>query len=232
MILGDVCTRNCAFCAVSTGRPLPPDAQEPARLAQAVFEMKLKHAVITSVTRDDLADGGAGHWAACVKAVKMKNPACAVEVLVPDFQGDIAAIKTVLAAQPEIFGHNLETVERLQLPIRKSARYARSLKVLEDAKSLGAVTKTGLMLGLGEQEQEIAQTLRDARAAGVDIVTLGQYLRPSGAHAPVERWVHPDEFDRWAEFARQLGFGAVESGPLVRTSYRAEQQSARLRKAD
>ncbi len=229
MILGDVCTRNCAFCAVQTGRPLPPDPDEPARVAETVAALGLRHAVITSVTRDDLDDGGAGLWAVTIAAVREKCPQCAVEVLVPDFQGDTAALDAVLAARPDVFGHNLETVERLQLSIRKSARYNRSLKVLRYAKGKGAIVKTGLMLGIGEEKDEIAQTLRDARAAGVDIVTLGQYLRPGSANAPVERWVEPSEFDAWRDFALKEGFSAVESGPLVRTSYHAEEQHARLR---
>ena len=230
MILGDVCTRNCAFCAVNTGRPAQPDLAEPERVAQTVAELKLRYAVITSVTRDDLPDGGAEIWAATISAVRQKCPNCAVEVLVPDFQGDTDALDTVLAARPDVFGHNLETVRRLQLPIRKSARYDRSLSVLRYAAQKGAVVKTGLMLGIGEREDEIAQTLRDALAAGAKLLTLGQYLRPGKANAPVDRWVTPAEFDVWRDFALKEGFAAVESGPLVRTSYHADRQHAALRK--
>lgn len=231
MILGDVCTRACAFCAVKTGRPNPPDPDEPARVAAAVAQLKLRHVVITCVTRDDLPDGGAQIWAQTIRAVRESAPGCAVEVLTSDFQGKAEPLRTVCAAGPDIFAHNLETVERLQKQIRRHANYARSLEVLRRAAALGMAVKTGLMLGLGEREEEIAQALRDARDAGVRAVTLGQYLRPSADNAPVDRWVTPQEFDHWREFALTSGFEAVESGPLVRSSYRADDAAARLSSA-
>jgi len=228
MILGELCTRACAFCAVKTGRPLPPDAGEPARVAAAVAQLKLRHVVITCVTRDDLPDGGAEIWAQTIGAVRAAAPGCAVEVLTSDFQGKDESLRTVCAAKPDIFAHNLETVERLQKEIRRHANYARSLEVLRRAGDLGMAVKTGLMLGLGEREAEIEQALREARGVGVRAMTLGQYLRPSPDHAPVARWVTPQEFDRWGKFALALGFEAVESGPLVRSSYRADVAAARL----
>jgi len=227
MILGNICTRSCSFCAVQTGRPTELDFGEPARVADAVAKMGLRHAVITSVARDDLADGGASVWAATIRAVRHRNPQTAIEVLIPDFRGQTAPLDTVLDAKPDILNHNLETVERLQRPIRKTARYDRTLDLLRHAKSRGFVTKSGIMLGLGEREEEIAQALRDLRAAGVDIVTIGQYLQPSPQHAPIARWAPPEEFKRWHEFGvHELGFGVVESGPLVRSSYHADEQSA------
>ncbi len=228
MILGNICTRSCTFCAVQTGRPTELDFGEPARVADAVAKMGLRHAVITSVARDDLADGGASVWAATIRAVRHRNPQTAIEVLIPDFRGQIEPLDTVLEAKPDILNHNLETVERLQRPIRKTARYDRTLDLLRHAKSRGFVTKSGIMLGLGEEQEEIAQALRDLRAAGVDIVTIGQYLQPSADHAPIARWAPPEEFKHWHEFGvKELGFGVVESGPLVRSSYHADEQSAK-----
>ena len=225
MILGNICTRSCGFCAIQTGRPTELDLGEPARVADAVAKMGLKHAVITSVARDDLKDGGASVWAATVRAVRHRNPATAIEVLIPDFKGNTDHIDVVLSARPDILNHNVETVERLQRPVRKSARYERSLHVLRHAKKWGFVTKSGLMLGLGEKREEIATCLRDMRRAHIDIVTIGQYLRPTPQHLPLHRWVTPEEFQHWKQFGLKIGFGMVESAPLVRSSYHAEEQS-------
>ncbi len=228
MILGNICTRSCTFCAVQTGRPTELDFGEPARVADAVAKMGLRHAVITSVARDDLTDGGASVWAATIRAVRHRNPGTAIEVLIPDFRGQTEPLDTVLDARPDILNHNLETVERLQRPIRKTARYDRTLDLLRHAKGRGFVTKSGIMLGLGEEKDEIAQALRDLRVAGVDILTIGQYLQPSPQHAPIARWAPPEEFAHWRDFGvKELGFGVVESGPLVRSSYHADEQSAR-----
>ncbi|MFU8847147.1 MAG: lipoyl synthase [Opitutales bacterium] len=227
MILGNICTRSCRFCAVQTGRPTELDLGEPARVAESIAKMDLKHAVITSVARDDLKDGGAAVWAATIRAVHNRVPECAVEVLTADFRGQQEYLDVVLDACPDIFNHNLETVKRLQRPIRKTARYDRSLWVLEHAKSRGFITKSGIMLGIGEKEDEIKEVLTDMAAVGVDVLTIGQYLQPSKQHQPIDRWVHPDEFQRWKEFALEVGFGVCESGPLIRSSYHAEEQSAK-----
>jgi lipoic acid synthetase len=225
MILGNICTRSCNFCAIQTGRPTELDLGEPARVADAVAKMGLRHCVITSVARDDLKDGGASVWAATIRATKYKNPQCAVEVLVPDFKGNLDQVDTVLAAKPDIFNHNVETVERLQKPVRVQARYDRSRAVLRHAKSRGFTTKTGIMLGLGETQEEIAQCLRDIASDKTDILTLGQYLQPTPQHWQIDRWVPPEEFARWKQFALAAGLGTVESGPLVRSSYHADEQS-------
>ena len=227
MILGNICTRSCNFCAIQTGRPTELDFGEPARVADAVAGMNLRHVVITSVARDELADGGAGVWAATIRAVRHRNPATAIEVLVPDFKGHLADVDTVLEARPDIFNHNVETVERLQKPVRVQARYDRSRAVLRHAKERGFTTKTGIMLGLGERPEEIEQTLRDVVADGVQILTVGQYLQPTPQHLPVERWVTPEEFQHWKQFGLSIGLGVVESGPLVRSSYHADEQSQR-----
>ena len=227
MILGNICTRSCNFCAIQNGRPTEHDLGEPARVADGVQKMGLRHCVITSVARDDLKDGGASVWAATIRAVRYKNPQCAIEVLVPDFVGRTEQVDIVLDAKPDIFNHNLETVERLQRPVRVQARYDRSRSVLRHAKSCGFTTKTGIMLGLGEKPEEIEQTLRDIAADKTDILTLGQYLQPSPQHWPVDRWVTPEEFKQWKEVALGLGIGVVESGPLVRSSYHADEQSAK-----
>jgi lipoic acid synthetase len=227
MILGNICTRSCRFCAILTGRPTELDLGEPARVAQSVAQMNLKHCVITSVARDDLKDGGASVWAATIRAIHYRLPECAVEVLTADFRGQVEHLDTVLDAEPDIFNHNLETVERLQRPIRKTARYERSLWVLEHAKSRGFITKSGFMLGIGEKEHEVEQLLRDMRAAKIDVLTIGQYLQPSPDHQPIDRWVTPDEFAHWKKYALDLGFGVCESGPLVRSSYHADEQSAK-----
>jgi lipoic acid synthetase len=224
MILGGLCTRSCKFCDVPTGRPLPPDAGEPERVATMLAELGLAHTVITCVTRDDLADGGAAHWAATIRAVKERCPAMVLEALVSDFKGDTHAVDTVLDAGPDVFAHNLETVPRLSRQVRVQASVERSLHVLDHASQRGALTKSGLMLGLGETLDEIRATLRDLRAAGVAILTLGQYLRPSRQHLPVERHVTPDEFRQLKDEALAMGFAHVESGPLVRSSYHASNQ--------
>ncbi len=225
MILGNICTRSCNFCAIQTGRPTELDFGEPARVADAVARMNLRHVVITSVARDELADGGASVWAATIRAVRHRNPQTAIEVLVPDFKGHLPDIDTVLAARPDIFNHNVETVERLQKPVRVQARYDRSRAVLRHAKARGFTTKTGIMLGLGERREEIEQTLRDIVSDGAEILTVGQYLQPTPRHLPVARWVPPEEFQYWKEFGLSIGLGVVESGPLVRSSYHADEQS-------
>jgi lipoic acid synthetase len=225
MILGNICTRSCNFCAIQTGRPTELDLGEPARVAEAVAKMNLRHCVITSVARDELKDGGASVWAATIRAIKHLNPNTAIEVLTPDWKGQMEHLDTVLDAKPDIFNHNLETVERLQKPVRVQARYDRSRSVLQYAKARGFTTKTGIMLGLGEREDEIEKTLRDIAADKTDILTIGQYLQPTPQHWKIARWVHPDEFLRWKEFGLSIGIGVVESGPMVRSSYHADEQS-------
>ena len=225
MILGNICTRSCNFCAIQTGRPTELDLGEPARVADAVAKMNLKHCVITSVARDELTDGGASVWAATIRAIRHRNPATAIEVLTPDFKGNTAHVDVVLEAKPDIFNHNLETVERLQIPVRVQARYDLSRSVLRHAKSRGFVTKTGIMLGLGETREEIEQTLRDIASDQTDILTIGQYLQPTPKHLPVARWAPPEEFVHWKNFGLSLGLGVVESGALVRSSYHADEQS-------
>ncbi len=223
MILGTVCTRRCRFCAVDKGSPGPPDPEEPARVARATRALGLRYVVVTSVTRDDLPDGGAGHFAKTIHAIREHCRGARVEVLVPDFQGDEAALQTVCEAQPDMFNHNVETVPRLYETVRPQADYRRSLGVLAGAAARGLPTKSGLMLGLGETAREIWETLVDLRRAGCGYLTLGQYLAPSGGHVPVDRYVTPEEFERWGETARAMGFEEVASGPLVRSSYRAEE---------
>ena len=224
MILGGICTRSCQFCDVPTGRPLPPDADEPGRVATILAELGLRHTVITCVDRDDLPDGGAAHWAATIRAVKTVAPELVLEVLTGDFKGDTGAVDTVLAAGPDLFAHNLETVPRLSRQVRVQASYARSYAILRHAKTRGAITKTGLMLGLGEELDEVRAILRELREIGVDILTLGQYLRPSRNHLAVARFVHPDEFAALKDEALAMGFPHVESGPMVRSSYHADGQ--------
>jgi len=230
MILGNICTRACSFCAVQTGKPTELDLAEPPRVADAVAKMGLKHCVLTSVARDDLPDGGAKVWAATIRAVRHRNADTAIEVLVPDFKGNFENLDIVLDAKPNIFNHNLETVERLQKPIRKSAQYQRSLDVLQHASKRGFPIKSGIMLGLGEEEDEIRQALRDLAQIGLNVLTLGQYLQPSKEYAPIARWVKPEEFDRWKKEAHSFGIEVVESGPLVRSSYHADEQSDRFSK--
>ncbi|HNQ35504.1 MAG TPA: lipoyl synthase [bacterium] len=222
MILGDVCTRGCAFCGVRRGRPEPPAADEPDRVAAAAAALGLEYVVVTSVTRDDLPDGGAGLFARTVTAIRAARPPVRVEVLTPDFQGDRAALETVLSAGPAVFNHNLETVARLYPRVRPQAGYRRSLEVLRRARRFGSgLVKSGLMLGLGETDAEVESALADLREAGVEIVTLGQYLRPNPGCLPVTRHPRPEEFDAWAETAKRLGFRAAAAGPFVRSSYYA-----------
>ncbi|MBN1543520.1 lipoyl synthase [candidate division KSB1 bacterium] len=224
MILGDVCSRNCRFCAVVHGKPQPLDPQEPERVAEAVHELQLSYVVITSVTRDDLPDGGAGHFAETIRRINQACKNCRVEVLIPDFQGDEASLQTVLDAAPDVLNHNLETVPRLYPVVRPAADYHRSLELLHRAHIRGHITKSGLMLGLGEELIEIHETLRDLRKNGVDLLTLGQYLQPSRNHLPVTRFLAPEEFAELKSLALRLGFLGVESGPLVRSSYHADEQ--------
>ena len=223
MILGTRCTRRCRFCAVDKDIPHGLDAGEPMRVARAVRQLGLTHAVVTSVTRDDLPDGGAGHFAATIQQIRRHCPGASVEVLVPDFNGSIPALDTICAARPEVFTHNLETVPRLYGWVRPQADYRRSLGLLSYAASRAFTTKAGLMLGLGETENEIKKILLDLKQAGCRLLTLGQYLPPSKDHVPVARYVRPQEFEMWAETARGMGFTAVASGPLVRRSYRAKE---------
>ncbi len=222
MILGDICTRSCGFCAVKTGKPIGLDIDEPRRVAQAVKLMGIKHAVITSVNRDDLKDGGAGIFAETVKKIRELVPGCRVEVLIPDFKGDEKALDIVIEAKPDILNHNVETVPRLYKIVRPQAKYERSLKVLEYCKKHGLVTKTGLMLGIGEKTDEVIDVMKDLRSIDVDILTLGQYLQPTKMHLPVDRFVPPEEFEALKKIGLEMGFKYVESGPLVRSSYHAE----------
>jgi lipoic acid synthetase len=226
MILGDVCTRNCGYCAVTHGRPVWEDREEPERVGRAVGELGLEHVVITSVNRDDLADGGAAHFAATTKAIRRHAPACRVELLVPDFQGGAAALQTVIEAGPDVLNHNTETVPRLYKVARHGGRYERTLELFRRARAAapGLVTKSGIILGLGEERDELLATMADLRAADVNVLTLGQYLRPSAGHLPVARFYHPDEFAELAVRGREMGFAHVESGPLVRSSYHAKRQ--------
>jgi lipoic acid synthetase len=223
MLLGDTCTRNCGFCAVTHGRPAAPDPEEPARVAEAVARLGLRHVVVTSVNRDDLPDGGAAHFAATARAICTRLPECRIEVLIPDFQGDASALAGVVDSPIAILNHNTETVPRLYKRVRPGAQYRRSLDLLAAAKRRrgGLRTKSGLMLGLGETRAELMDVLRDLRAADCDILTLGQYLRPSPAELPVERYLPPAEFEEIGAAARALGFAYVEAGPLVRSSYHA-----------
>ena len=228
MILGDVCTRNCGYCAVAHGRPVWEDREEPERVAGAVKALGLEHVVVTSVYRDDLADGGAAVFAATVRAIRREAPGCRVEVLVPDFQGSAEALQTVLDARPDILNHNIETVPRLYKVARHGGRYERSLELFRRARRAAPdlLTKSGLILGLGEEHEELLATLSDLRAADVNILTLGQYLRPSPQHLPIARFYRPDEFRELAEEGARLGFAHVEAGPLVRSSYHAKRQVA------
>ncbi len=225
LLLGDRCTRRCRYCSVTTARPLPPDPDEPARVAEAASRLKLRYVVLTSVDRDDLADGGARQFAATTRAIRSLLPGAAVEVLTPDFSGDKEALRVVLDAAPEVFNHNIETVPRLFRHLRPQGRYALSLELLREAKRLRKeqVTKSGLMVGLGETDDEIPPLLRDLRAAGVDSVTIGQYLRPTRRHEPVHRYVTPEQFEAFAGEARALGFAKVYSGVFVRSSFNAEE---------
>jgi lipoic acid synthetase len=229
MILGDICTRSCRFCDVTTGRPLPPDPDEPRRVAEMLARLSLEHTVITCVDRDDLADFGAAHWAETITRVKQACPGMTLEVLAGDFKGKTDLVDIVLDADPDVFAHNLETVPRLSRAVRVQASYPRSYRVLEHARKRGAVTKTGLMLGLGETIAEVHEVLRELAQLGVEIVTLGQYLAPSKQHLPIERYVHPSEFAELEQFARAAGIVHVVAGPLVRSSYHADGQAELVR---
>jgi lipoic acid synthetase len=228
MILGDLCTRRCPFCDVAHGRPLPPDPEEPAHLAQTIAALKLSYVVITSVDRDDLRDGGAGHFVDCIRAVRAQSPATRIEVLVPDFRGRLErALEVLHAALPDVMNHNLETVPRLYRKARPGGNYPHSLTLLKDFKARHPQipTKSGLMVGLGETDQEILEVMRDLRSHDVDMLTVGQYLQPSPHHLPVERYVHPDTFAMFEREAAALGFGHAAVGPMVRSSYHADQQA-------
>jgi len=222
MILGNICTRSCGFCAVATGKPLPPDWDEPQRVAEAIYLMKVKHAVITSVDRDELKDGGSIIWANTIKAVRQLNPETTLETLIPDFRGQWENLQNVIDVAPEVVSHNIETVERLTKQVRIQAKYHRSMEVLRRLKDGGMRTKSGIMLGLGETKEEVLQTMQDLADNGLDVLTIGQYLQPTPKHLPVVRFVHPDEFAEYREAGYKMGLDFVESGPLVRSSYHSE----------
>ncbi len=222
MILGDICTRNCKFCGVTSGKPLPPDPKEPRRIAETVRIMQLKHAVITSVDRDDLPDLGAGFWAETIREIKTINPETNIEVLIPDFQGKTELIQKLIEASPEVISHNMETVERLTPPIRSAAKYRTSLEVIRFIAASGIVSKSGIMLGLGETETEVIQVMDDLRAVGCKVLTIGQYLAPTLSHIPVVEYITPEQFEQYRTIGLEKGFSFVESSPLVRSSYRAD----------
>jgi lipoic acid synthetase len=222
MILGDTCTRSCGFCAVKTGRPMLLDEHEPLHVAETIQQMNLKHAVITSVNRDERADGGASIWAETINKVKELNPGLTIEVLIPDFKGKMENLQKVIDTRPDVLNHNTETVPSLYKKVRPQGKYHWTLSVLKECKSQGLRTKTGIMLGLGEEKTELLQVMQDLREVGVNVLTLGQYLQPTKNHLPVDRFVHPDEFNEYRETGLQMGFDIVESGPLVRSSYHAE----------
>ena len=237
MILGNVCTRSCGFCHIATGRPGAVDTNEPYRVGQAAAVLRLGHLVITSVNRDELADGGAAIWAETIRQIRLQSPQTSIEVLIPDFCGDWNALQLVFDQRPEILNHNLETVPRLYSVVRPQAKYERSLDLLRRSKEQGLVTKTGIMVGIGECDEEIYELMHDLvgrtrvdRSTGpCDILTIGQYLQPTGDHLPIDRWVHPDQFDHYKRFGESIGLGHVESGPMVRSSYHAEDQVQQLR---
>ena len=222
MILGNICTRSCGFCAVATGKPKPVDTEEPRRVANSVKLMRVKHCVITSVDRDELPDGGSIIWAETINAIRAESPETTLETLIPDFRGQWQNLQRIIDVRPEIVSHNLETVRRLTREVRIQAKYDRSLEVLKRLKVAGIKTKSGIMLGLGETEQEIVETMDDLRSVACDILTMGQYLQPTKAHLPVKEFIHPDKFAAYKEIALKKGFRYVESGPLVRSSYHAE----------
>jgi len=222
MILGNICTRSCKFCAVATGRPLPADLGEPARIAESVSKMKLRHCVITSVDRDDLEDGGASIWAATIRVVKEMNPHTTIETLVPDFWGRKELLQVVIDARPEVISHNLETVNRLTPQVRSAAVYERSLEVVGWVAESGLRSKSGIMLGLGETEDEVIQVMSDLRSVGCEVITIGQYLQPTREHLPVNEYIRPEQFEKYRQIGLKKGFRHVESGPLVRSSYKAE----------
>lgn len=227
MILGNVCTRSCGFCDVQTGRPGSVDPDEPRRVAEALRGLGLRYAVITSVDRDDLPDGGAFIWAETIRSIRREQPNLDIEVLTPDFKGDFDCVATVLEANPTVFAHNVETVPRLHKIVRPQATWERSLSVLKFAREFGSVTKTGIMLGLGERDDEVIEAMKVIADHGVEILNLGQYMRPSSRHLPVERWVHPDTFAYLREEGMKFGFVHIEAGPLVRSSYRADEQAVK-----
>lgn len=222
MILGDICTRSCKFCATKTGKPGKVDPKEPENLAESVGLMKLKHCVITSVDRDDLEDSGAQHWAETIRAVKKKNPETTIEALIPDFQGRVDLIQQVIDSRPEVISHNLETVRRLTPEVRSAAQYDRSLQVIEQIAASGLAAKSGIMAGLGETEDEVLATMDDLLAVGCKVMTIGQYLQPGREHLPVAEYIHPDVFEKWKKIGLEKGFRFIESKPLVRSSYHAE----------
>ncbi|HET9571878.1 MAG TPA: lipoyl synthase [Bacteroidales bacterium] len=224
MVLGDICTRSCGFCNTMTGRPKPVDPFEPQRVAESVKLMALKHVVLTSVDRDDLPDLGASHWVQVIKVLREVNPTTTIEVLIPDFQGKSELIQQIIQVKPEIVSHNLETVRRLTPKVRSAARYETSLKVLKQLSDAGIRAKSGLMLGLGETEDELLEAMDDLLANGCSIITIGQYMQPTRKHLPVQAYIHPDDFKRYREIGLKKGFAFVESGPLVRSSYHAENQ--------
>ncbi|MDP6837271.1 MAG: lipoyl synthase [Candidatus Marinimicrobia bacterium] len=227
MILGDVCTRSCGFCNVKTGKPTWYDAREPQRTAEAVHQMQLKHCVITSVNRDELPDGGASIWEETIRSIRRLNPDCSVEVLIPDMKSDDEALLTIFTAQPDILGHNVETVPRFYGEVRPQARYDWSLAVLRRSKEFGLRTKTAFMVGLGETAEEVFSLMEDVAETGCDILAIGQYLRPTRRHVPVQRFVHPDEFAVYRKVGLKMGFDWVEAGPLIRSSYHADEQAVR-----
>lgn len=222
MVMGDTCTRSCGFCNIKTGRPMELDAEEPRHVAESIQQMGVKHAVITSVDRDELPDCGAGHFAETIREVRRVNPATKVEVLIPDFKGQLEHLQLVIDARPDVLNHNTETVPSLYRRVRPQARYEWTLSVLGESKRQGMRTKTGIMLGLGETREELLETMEDLNEVGVDVLTLGQYMQPSRDHLPIERWVTPEEFDEYRIIGEKMGFAIVESGPLVRSSYHAE----------
>ena len=228
MILGDICTRSCGFCNVKTGKPVGLDFDEPRRVARAIEAMGIDYAVITSVNRDELPDGGASIFAETIKQIRKRSPQCTVEVLIPDFKGDHEALLTLLKANPDVLNHNIETVARLYSKVRPQANYNQSLELIQRAKKEGAVTKSGMMVGLGERADEVLRVMEDLKSYGCDIATIGQYLQPSKKHLPVDRFVHPIEFAEYKAYGYVLGFNIVESGPLVRSSYHAENARAIL----
>ncbi len=224
MILGDICTRSCGFCAVKTGRPVGLDTDEPRRVAEAVTSMNLRHVVITSVNRDELNDGGASIFAETIRQIRIREPKCRIEILIPDFKGEKVALDIVVDSAPDILNHNVETVPRLYSIVRPQAKYQRSLEVLSYFKERGLVTKSGMMVGIGERPDEVLEVMKDLRKSNVDILTIGQYLRPTKEHLPIDRYVTPDEFSMYKQAGLEMGFKFVESGPLVRSSYHAEEQ--------
>jgi lipoic acid synthetase len=226
MILGNVCTRSCGFCNVITGKPTELDLEEPERVAEAILKLNLAYAVITSVNRDELKDGGAAVWASTIRAVRKRSPETQIEVLIPDFCGNWQALHTVLGAKPDVLNHNIETVPRLYLKVRPQGVFARSLELLSIAKASGFITKSGLMVGLGESDDEVIAVLEELHKAGCDLVTIGQYMQPTPAHLPVDRWVTPETFDQFRDTGMKMGFKNVFSGPLVRSSYHAAEQVA------